>query len=751
MRRFRFALPFCFVFVIAMLTLVSPPAGAEDLDDPYLWLEDVEGDAALSWVREQNEKTLAHFQGSERYRTLYDRLLAILTSDERISYPQIAGDYVYNVWTDQSHPRGLWRRAPLASYVAGEPAWEDLLDVTALAEAEGVNWTFHGVTCHSPGYERCLVYLSRGGSDTTEIREFDVPSRSFVSDGFFLPEAKTGLTWVNEDTILVATDWGEGTLTTSGYPAVVKRVERGRPLAEAVTVFQSALTDMGAGVLTISLGDEDIPVIVQAVDFFHQSTYLLRDDELVLLDIPSDAAWLVVADQLVILPRSDWHVGGTVHRPGSVLAVDFEAFLEGDRAFTTLFVPSERTIVHAMDATADDLLLSVLNNVSSELYRFRYDRGTGDGQPGGGAGSSTGGEGSSTGGEGTSSIGKGSSSNEGSRESTVGGWGMAERVPIPELGGADIVSTSGEDNRAFIAFSSYLQPSTLYLLDNDGAIRPVAQAPELFEGEGLVVEQYEAVSRDGTAVPYFVVRRGDLVFDGSNPTVVYGYGGFEEALTPEYSPVPGAAWLEGHGGRGDVYVVANIRGGGEFGPQWHRAALRENRQRAYDDFIAVAEDLIARGITSPEHMGILGGSNGGLLTGVALTQRPDLYGAVVSAVPLLDMRRYHRLLAGASWMAEYGNPDDPEDWAFISRYSPYHNVRPDRTYPPVLFTTSTRDDRVHPGHARKMAARMLSMGHSVYYYESTEGGHGGAVTPEQEAEMWALVYSFFGEHLHPRR
>lgn len=262
-----------------------------------------------------------------------------------------------------------------------------------------------------------------------------------------------------------------------------------------------------------------------------------------------------------------------------------------------------------------------------------------------------------------------------------------------------------------------------------------------------MVEQYEAVSRDGTAVPYFVVRRGDLVFDGSNPTIVYGYGGFEVALTPGYSPVEGAAWLEGHGGRGGVHVVANIRGGGEFGPQWHRAALRENRQRAYDDFIAVAEDLIARGITSPEHMGILGGSNGGLLTGVALAQRPDLYGAVVSAVPLLDMRRYHRLLAGASWMAEYGDPDDPEDWAFISRYSPYHNVHRDRTYPPVLFTTSTRDDRVHPGHARKMAARMLSMGHSVYYYESTEGGHGGAVTAEQQAEMWSLIYSFFWERL----
>lgn len=706
-----------FLSCLVMVSMLLVPSWAEAgaLDDPYLWLEEVDGEAALRWVQEQNEKTWAFLrENAEAYEPLYARLLEVLTSDERIPYPTLAGDYVDNFWMDESYPRGLWRRASLESFIAGQPEWEHLLDMTALGESEGVNWSFGGTTCLPPAYERCLVYLSEGGADATEVREFDVRSRSFVPGGFYLPAAKMSVTWVDENSLLVATDWGEGTLTASGYPSTVKKVERGVPLSEAVTVFQSELTHMGVTTGTVRFWEENIPVVFHAKDFFHRESYLVLGSELIFLDIPGDAGWLLLADQIVILLGSDWHVGDTSYREGSVIAANFEAFLNGDGQFQILFTPADRVIVSELDATADYLLISVLNNVSSELYRLHYVEGTGAG-------------------EGTDSVQDRASSRV---------WGDPEQIPLAEFGAAAIISTSRGDNRAFLSFSSLLQPSTVYLMEDDGSLRQIAQLPHLFDAERLVVEQYEATSRDGTAVPYFVVRREDFVFDGANPTLLWGYGGFKIPVVPEYGPLVGAGWLEGSGSRGRVYVLANIRGGGEFGPGWHRAALRENRQRAYGDFIAVAEDLMGRGITSPKHLGILGASNGGLLTGVALTQRPDLFGAVVSAVPLLDMRRYHLLLAGASWMAEYGDPDRPEDWAFISRYSPYHNVHRDRSYPPVLFVTSTRDDRVHPGHARKMAAKMLSMGRPVYYYEPMEGGHGGAVTPEQQAELWATMYTF---------
>lgn len=545
-----------------------PLSGAEALDDPYLWLEDVDGDAALAWVQEQNERTLAYVQRHrELYESLYARLLPTFTSDERIPYPGLAGDYVYNSWTDEAHPRGLWRRTPLESYVAGEPLWEDLLDVTVLADTEGVNWTFDGASCLPPAYERCLVFLSRGGSDTVEVREFDVPSRAFVPGGFFLPEAKTDAVWVDENSLLVAADWGEGTLTTSGYPYIVKRLERGMQLSEAVTVFEGDPDDVGAMVTVTSFRNERIPVVIQGEDFYDQTYYLVWGDELVRLDVPSDADWLLVADQLVIRLRSDWHVGDTAYLQGSVIVTEFEAFLHGERKFQPVFVPTDRVVVHEMEATADFLLISVLNNVSSELYRFRYDRGTGSDQSaqreGSGDGSSPKHGSGSTAGASNASAATAGASNPGTANAgattagasdagttrvgatnagaiNAGVW-TAEEVSIPELGGVELVSASRSDNRAFFEYSNYLQPSTLYLLENDGSIRPVAQLPDMFEREGLVVEQYEATSPDGTAVPYFVVRRKDLLFDGSNPTLLYGYGGFEESLIPEYWPSAGVA------------------------------------------------------------------------------------------------------------------------------------------------------------------------------------------------------------------
>ena len=691
---------------LALLPFVlAAPASAQEEEDPYLWLEDVEGEEALAWVEAHNEATLAELQASPRYDALYERALAILNSDDRIPYPSIQGDYLYNFWQDAGHERGIWRRTSWDDYLAGDPTWETVLDVDALAAAEGVNWVYKGADCLAPDYRRCLVALSRGGADAVETREFDTVTRTFVEDGFFLPEAKGGAAWVDENTLLVATDFGEGTMTTSGYPRLVKRWTRGTPLAEAETLFEAAETDMGAWAGAFETEGGLIPVVSHFPTFFEGTYYVLRDGALVRLEIPADADPNLVGDRLVVYLRSDWEVGGTTYPQGALVATGYEAFLRGARdpstgsgqAFEVVVQPTERQTIQSVRATKGYLLVAMLDDVRGALHRFRYEDGA---------------------------------------------W-HGERLPAPEMGEVGVGSTDAHTDRFFFTFSSLLQPTTLYLAEEDGSVREVRRLPPQFDAEGLTVQQLEATSADGTRVPYFVVHRADVALDGTNPTLLYGYGGFEVAMTPSYSALTGASWLEA----GGVYALANIRGGGEFGPAWHRAAQKEHRQRAFDDFLAVAEDLVARGITRPEHLGIRGGSNGGLLVGVALTQRPELFGAVAVQVPLLDMQRYNKLLAGASWMAEYGNPDVPEEWEYIRRYSPYHNVREGQPYPRVLFTTTTRDDRVHPGHARKMAAKMEAMGYPVYYFENTEGGHGSGVTPEQQATMWAVVYTYLWEQL----
>jgi prolyl oligopeptidase len=626
--------------------------------------------------------------------------MEVLTSDDRIAYPSILGDGITNFWTDEDNPRGLWRRTTWESYLGGEPEWETLLDIDALGAEEDVNWAWGGATCLAPDYERCLVRLSRGGADAVETREFDLATKTFIEDGFFLPESKGATAWLGEDALLVATDFGEGSMTTSGYPRVVKRWTRGTPLAEAETVFEGEATDVGVWAASLRRGDEIIGAVMHRPSFFEGSLHVMHEGDLVRLDVPLDAdPGIVGEDHMTLYLRSDWEAGGRTYPMGSLLAIDYDAFMGGSRDFQTVFAPTERQTVRGTSSTQNTLLVSLLDNVNSEMKQFRF---------------------------------------------VDGAW-VGATIETPDFGNAGVVSTSRTDDRFFFAYSSFLQPSTLYLASGDGAPEEVASLPAQFNASGLTVQQWEATSADGTRVPYFVVAPEAVEMDGTNPTQLYAYGGFEVSLTPSYSGLAGKAWLE----RGGVYVLANIRGGGEFGPAWHRAAQRENRQRAYDDFIAVAEDLIARGLTSPEHLGIRGGSNGGLLTGVAMTQRPDLFNGVVISVPLLDMRRYHMLLAGASWVAEYGDPDDPADWAFISQYSPYQNLREDADYPRPLFTTTTRDDRVHPGHARKMAARMLAMGYDVDYVENTEGGHGSGVTPEQQATMWASIYTYLWRQLGP--
>jgi prolyl oligopeptidase len=678
--------------------LLAPlkPVAAQDTD-PFLWLEEVEGERALSWVKEHNERTVAELSANPVYQPIYEDVLAILNSRDRIAYPNIMGDRLYNFWQDDAHKRGIWRRTTWESYLSGSPQWETILDIDSLAAAENVPWSYGGSSCLQPEYKHCLVRLSRGGSDAVEIREFDMTTRSFVADGFKLPEAKQSADWMDENTLLVSTDFGPGTMTSSGYARQAKKWKRGTPLSQATMLFEADTSDMMVGVGSFQTADREYHIVFHRPTIFTGTMYLIQGDSLVKVDLPIDADPNIVRDQLIVYLRKPWTVGGKTYKGGTLIAMKLDDFMAGKRDFVTVVEPGERETIDGMSATKDFLLVSMLNNVKGELRRYRFANGK---------------------------------------------WSY-ETVPAPPMGSIRIGATSPLTNRYFFTYSGFTQPTTLYLSEENGTTRQVAALPAQFDANGLVVNQHEATSKDGTKIPYFVVHRSNLQMNGQNPTLLYAYGGFEISMTPGYSGTVGKAWLE----RGGVYVVANIRGGGEFGPKWHEAGLKENRQRVYDDFIAVAEDLIRRKITSPEHLGIRGGSNGGLLVGVAYTQRPELYNAVVVSVPLFDMRRYNRLLAGASWMAEYGNPDKPEEWEYIKKYSPYQNIKPNQKYPRVLFTTTTRDDRVHPGHARKGAAKMESLGYPIYYFENTEGGHGSGVTNEQRAKMDAIVYTYLWQQL----
>ncbi|GLW91497.1 prolyl oligopeptidase family serine peptidase [Actinokineospora globicatena] len=659
--------------------------------DPYLWLEDVTGEEALDWVRARNAETTAVLTDGERFETTKARLLEVLDADDRIPYPRRRGAYLYNFWQDAAHPRGLWRRTTLEQYRTAKPEWTVLLDVDALGESEGENWVWKSASVLKPDYNLALVELSRGGADATVVREFDIRTGEFVADGFTLPEAKSRVSWIDGDSVYVGTDFGEGSLTTSGYPRIVKRWRRGTPLAEAETVFEGKPEDVSVYAFRDHTPGFERDFVGRFPDFFTSEEFAVTPSgDLARIEVPLDANVDVHRDWLLITLRSDWTVDGKTYLSGSLLAADYTAFMAGGRDLTELFVPDEHTSLSGTAWTRNHLVLAELSDVKTRLEVLT---------PG------------------------------------PGEWSRAELPGAPEVGSADVIDTDPDESDEYLLnVSGYLQPATLLRGEVGGDLETLRQAPAFFDAEGLTVEQHFATSDDGTKVPYFVVRGADT----SGPTLLYGYGGFEVSLTPGYSGGLGRGWLE-HGG---TYVVANIRGGGEYGPAWHRAALRENRPRAYEDFAAVARDLVARGITTPERLGMQGGSNGGLLAGVMLTRYPELFGAVVSQVPLLDLRRYHLLLAGASWMAEWGDPDDPADWAYLSGFSPYHNVHSGTKYPPVFFVTSTRDDRVHPGHARKMAARMIELGHSPHYYENIEGGHGAAADNSQRAFMSAIVYEF---------
>ena len=670
-----------------------PQAYSQDETDAYLWLEDVEGEKAMSWVTQHSDATLAVLKAQPAFEPTYRKALEILNSDKRIANPYFQGDYVNNFWQDEKNERGLWRRTTVQEYLKPLPRWDILLDVDKLSQDEGESWVYKGATGLYPDYRLYLVSLSRGGGDAVVVREFDAGTKQFVKDGFHLPEAKGSASWKDRDTVYVQTDFGPGSLTPSGYPRVTKLWKRGTPLSEARTVLEGEATDVEVGCYVINTPERQYDVIQRGITFYTSHTSVVEAGRLIKLEIPDDAVFGgFFKNQMLVRLRSDWTLGPRTYKQGSLIGIDYDKYLKGGRTFDTIVEPNERSNVVSHATTRNILLVEALNNVRSELYEFRLKEGH---------------------------------------------W-EKQKVETPKLGTLSISSTDEKSDRYFFTYEGFLSPTSLYYSPDGRQMQKVKSLPEFFDAADLTVQQSEAVSKDGTRIPYFLVQSKAAKTDGLNPTLLYGYGGFEIPELPSYSGSLGTAWLE----KGGVYALANIRGGGEFGPRWHLGALKENRQNCYDDFIAVAEDLIRRKITSPPHLGIMGGSNGGLLMGAAFTQRPDLFNAVVCQVPLLDMKRYNTLLAGASWMAEFGNPDVPEEWAYISRYSPYHNLSVDKKYPQVFFYTSTKDDRVHPGHARKMAAKMEGMGCRVYYYENTEGGHAAAATNRQRAMRTALSYGY---------
>lgn len=692
---------------MAQTAAPTPPASTTtEAEDPYLWLEEVDGERAMEWVRAHNAHSLGVLQADPRYQGFHDAALEISQSRARIPAAGFNRDgTVDNFWQDADHVRGVWRRATLDSYRSDAPQWETILDFDALAAAEGANWVYKGASCLPPEDRYCLVSLSDGGKDAVTVREYDTVERRWVEGGFNLPESKGGATWIDRDTLLIARDFGEGSLTSSGYPLTVRRLKRGQSLDQAEIVFRGQPTDVSTQAYTLRDADGNLKatMLYRGITTWESETWRLNDDGTTTRMVMPARAGIsgIVGDRLIVTMRQDWRSpSGQEFRIGDVVAYDIDTWLADPMAAGEIVIrPTERQSVEGVNATRNTLVVTLYDNVRGGVYVYRPKAG--------------------------------------------GGWDRTQ-LDLPENVTVGLGSASEVDDKVFVNLAGYLNPSSLWLADAaTGEAEQIKSLPPMFDSAGLTVDQFEARSADGTMIPYFVVHREGMALDGSNPTLLGGYGGFQQSQLPGYSGTIGKLWLENSG----VYVRANIRGGGEFGPRWHQAALQQNRQRAHEDFQAVAADLIARNITSPRRLGIIGGSQGGLLMGTLLTQRPDLINAAVIQVPLFDMLRYHRLLAGASWMAEYGDPDIPEQRAWIEAYSPYQNLRAGQPYPEVFIHTSTKDDRVHPGHARKAAARLEELGYPVLFYENTDGGHAAGANLRETARRIALEYTYLSRRL----
>lgn len=688
---------------------LSPP-GVRAADD-HLALEEVNGTEAMAFVAESNRKALASLEGDRRYEPFRRQAEAILTATDRIPTPGFLGDGIGNFWQDAANPKGIWRRTTLDSYRSADTRWETLLDIDALARSEGRDWVFKGANCLAPDETRCLISLSDGGKDAVVVREFNTATRSFVDGGFALPEGKHRISWLDQETLLVATDFGPGSLTESGYPFIVKSLKRGQTLAQATEVYRGDIGDGGYGVSPSVYRDKE--GVVQAVifsrplDTFRSETWQWIGGRAVKLNLPERVTVEgVIANRLVFSPDEPWTFQGAEYRPGSLVAVELpslgaptgEAVQFPRGPARVIFTPGERQSLQSVTVLSDSILAVIADNVVGTLTRFT---------------------------------------------ATDRGW-TATSIAVPDNSAVGLGDSSKSRGEVFVSTQGFLTPPTLSLANVPSAtLTELRSAPAKFDASTHVTEQFEATSSDGTRIPYFVTRPRDMAMDGSAPTILFGYGGFQVSFPPAYKPEMGKLWLE----NGGVFVQANIRGGGEFGPQWHQSVLNENRQLAFDDFAAVAADLHRRGISSPRRTGIYGRSNGGVLTSVTMTQHPELINAVVIESPLIDMLRYHELPAGASWIGEYGDPRIPEEAAWIAAYSAYQQLRPDVEYPRAYITTNTRDDRVHPGHSRKFAARLGQMGHDHLYFEDTAGGHSNDADPVANARRWARHYVYLSQQL----
>jgi prolyl oligopeptidase len=691
-----------FLVIFLLLAALLPAClSAQTADsaksDPYLWLEEIESPRALEWVKGHNAATMAEFQNDSNFMRFQSEILSLLNSNDRIPSGKLRGGYVYNFWQDSVHIKGIIRRTTLNEYIKKEPSWETVLDIDKLSIDEGKDWVYLSSNPLPPDYSRTMLELSIGGKDAAYFREFDYSTKSFVPDGFYVPEAKSSVNWYDENTLIIGTDFGTGTMTTSGYPRIVKLWRRGTPLAEAKTILEGDSTDVSVYGEVYFHPEGNLFTIGQGISFWESRVWIVdSNSNKIELPFPKNSEIDgLFKGFLIVRLQSDW----LNYPEGSLLAVKLASLRSRDFKFGVepLFTPDEFSTINEVNIAKDYIIATTLKNVRSQALYYSL------------------------------------ANSEGKEVWSKG------KMNLPDMGSVSISSSNPFTDTVMISYEDFVTPTRLLLYDNPkGNPQIIKSMPDVFNTGNYKLEQLTAVSKDGTIIPYFIASAKNAVWDGSNPTLLYGYGGFRSSELPYYSRSLGKIWLA----NGGIYVLANIRGGGEFGPRWHKAALFENRQKSFDDFIAVGEDLIKRKICSPKHLGIEGGSNGGLLVGAVFTQRPELFNAVVCQVPLLDMIRYTKLGAGASWIGEFGDPDVPEQQTYISKYSPYQNLKSGISYPKVLFVTSTLDDRVHPGHARKMAAMMEQMGHKIYYHEEIAGGHGATADNIQLATRMALEFAY---------
>lgn len=676
-------------------------------EDRYLWLEDVDSKESMHWIKQTNKLTNEKYTNTPLYKKLYSQALEVLDNKNRLPVVSQKGKWLYNFWQDKEHPRGVYRKTSLKQFKKTNPKWISVLDMDLYSKEHGQNYDYHGMSCLPPKGNDCLIFLSLGGSDAVEVREFDLKKQKFIKSGFNVPLSKTRISWIDKDTVFIGTDFGTNSMSDSGYPIIVKKWHRGEPLKNAKTLYTASNESMSASAYRMKQDKSHVDIITEATSFWSNKKFTLKNGNIKPLNIPETANISgSYKNKLVVSLKQDWLINGHTYIQGEVLLVDINDLATGKAHIQSIIKPTTNTIIENVNTSKHGLLITLLEDVKAKLMLYK--------------------------------------------QTNKGKWKIQE-IPFPANGALSVSSVDEKTGDFFVQYESFVTPPSLYHVNNKTLIpKLLKQQDESFDGSEFTVKQSFVKSKDGTKVPYFIVMKKGTLMDGKNPTHIFSYGGFRNSLTPSYSGsyealsgAYGKLWLE----RGGVFILANIRGGGEYGPAWHAAALLKNRHKAFEDFEAVAQDLIDNKITSAKHLGIEGRSNGGLLVTATMTRRPDLYGAVICGAPLIDMKRYNKLLAGASWMGEYGNPDKPKMWEYIKTYSPYQNVKSNTKYPPIFFYTSTRDDRVHPGHARKMAAKMFDLGNQVEYYENIEGGHHGFSTNEQLAHRLALSYTHLWSNL----